>query len=71
MREQYIEEKDYSVVEMWECEWWKLYKTHVSVKEDLRESFPYKRPLRVALLDKIKSGAFLVTSCVIPKFHII
>ena len=43
---------------MWECEWWKLWKTDVSVREKLRESLPYKRPMRqVYLLDKIKSGA--------------
>ena len=27
MRKQYIKEKGYNVVEMWECEWWNLYKT--------------------------------------------
>ena len=31
---------------MWECEWWNLYKTTTCVKQHLRESFPYKRPLR-------------------------
>ena len=40
------------------CEWWKLYKADVSVKEQLRESFPYKRSVRQdKLLDQIKSGA--------------
>ena len=57
MRKQYIEEKGCNAVEMWECEWWKLYKTYVSVKEHLREHFPYKRPLlQEQFLDKIKSG---------------
>ena len=46
MRKQYIEEKGSNVVEMWECEWWNLYKTTTCVKKYLRESFPYKRPLR-------------------------
>ena len=42
---------------MWECEWWSLYKTTTCVKEHLRESFPYKRPLREeSLLDQIRSG---------------
>ena len=41
---------------MWECEWWNLYKTTTCVKEHLRESFPYKRPLRVeSLLERIIS----------------
>ena len=42
MRKQYIEEKGYTVVGMWECEWWILFKPDVSVKDHLRESFPYE-----------------------------
>ena len=58
MRRQYNEEKGYTVVKMWKCEWLKLNKTDVSVKEHLRKSFLYKRRLRQdQLLDKIKSGA--------------
>ena len=57
MRKQYIKEKEYNVVEMWECEWWNLYKTTTCVKEHLRVSFPYKRPLREeSLLEQMKSG---------------
>ena len=57
MRKQYIEEKGYVVVEMWECGWWNLYKTTTCVKEHLRESFPYKRPLgEEKLLEQIRSG---------------
>ena len=33
MRKQYIKEKGYNVVEMWECEWWNLYKTTTCVKK--------------------------------------
>ena len=35
MRKQYIKEKGYNVVEMWECKWWNLYKTTTCVKEHL------------------------------------
>ena len=57
MRKQYIKEKGYNVVEMWECEWWNLYKTTTSVKQHLSESFSYKHPLREeSLLEQIKSG---------------
>ena len=57
MRKQYIKEKGFNVVEMWECEWWNLYKTTTCVKEHLRESFPYERPLREeSLLEQIRSG---------------
>ena len=60
MRRQYIEEKGYTVVEMWEYEWWKLYKTDVTVKEHLNESFSYKLQLHQdPLLDQTKTGALL------------
>ena len=45
MLRDYIQPKGYEIVEMWECEWWSLYKTDASVKSHLRENFPYKRPL--------------------------
>ena len=42
---------------MWQCEWWNLFKLTTCVKEHLRESFPYKRPLREeSLLEQIRSG---------------
>ena len=61
MRKQYNKEKGYSVVEMWECDWWNLYKTTTCVKEHLRESFPCKRPRREErLLEQIRSGKLFV-----------
>ena len=30
---------------MWECEWWRLYKTTNTVKQHIREHFPYRRSL--------------------------
>ena len=57
MRKQYIKDKGYNVVEMWEYEWWNLYETTRCVGEHLRESFPYKPPLREKrLLEQIRSG---------------
>ena len=57
MRKQYIKEKGYNVVEMWECEWWNQYKMTTCVKEHLRESFPDKRPVREeSLLEQIRNG---------------
>ena len=57
MRKQYIKEKGYNVVEMSECEWWNLYKTKTCVKQHLRESYPYKRPLNEeSLLEQKRSG---------------
>ena len=45
MRRDYIQQKSYQIVEMWECEWWSLYKTDASVKSHLRKNFPYRRLL--------------------------
>ena len=57
MRKQYIKEKGYNVVEIWECELWNLCKTATCVKEHLRESVLYKRPLKEErLLEQIKSS---------------
>ena len=53
----YIQQKGYQIVEMWECEWWSLYKTDASVKSHLRENFHYKRPLsEEQLLQGITDG---------------
>ena len=32
LRRHYIQEKGFKVIEMWECEWWRLYKTSNTVK---------------------------------------
>ena len=56
---------------MWECEWWNLYETTTCVKEHLRESFHYKRPLREErLLEQIRSGklfAFVQCDLEVPE----
>ena len=55
----YIKQKGYQIVEMWESELWSLYKTDASAKSHLRESFPYKRPLsEEQLLQGIIDGQF-------------
>ena len=57
LRKQYIQEKGYSVIEVYECVWWKNYKSKIFVKHRLREFLPNKMPLRgERLLDNIKSG---------------
>ena len=67
MGKQYIKDKGYTVAEIWACEWWKLYKTDVSVKENLRDLSPEKCLLRQhQLLDKLKGGGlFCYVQCVI------
>ena len=57
LRRHYIQEKNFNVFEMWECEWWRLYKTTNTVKQHIREHFPYRRSLAAEqLLEEIKTG---------------
>ena len=40
LRRNYMKQKrGFKVSEIWECEWWRLYKTGTSVKEHIREMF--------------------------------
>ena len=42
---------------MWECEWWRLYKTTTDVKPHIRENFPYRRSFTEhQLLEGINKG---------------
>ena len=60
MRRDYIQQKCYENVEMWECEWWRLSKTDASVKSHLRKNFPYRRPLsEEGLMQEIIDGRLL------------
>ena len=57
LRRHYIQEKGFNVIELWECEWWRLYKTTNTVKQHIREHFPYRRSLAAEqLLEEIKKG---------------
>ena len=57
MRRHYIQEKGCKVIEMWECEFWRLYKTTKTVKQHIREHFPYRRSLAAEqVLEDIKKG---------------
>ena len=55
LRRHCIQEKGFNVIEMWECEWWRLYKTTNTVKQHIRDHFPYRRSLAAEqLLEEIK-----------------
>ena len=55
LRRHYIQGKGFKVIEMWECESWRLYKTTNTVKQHIREHFPYRRSLATEqLLEEIK-----------------
>ena len=57
LRRDYIQQKGYEIVEMWECEWWRHYKTDAPVKSYLRANFPHKRLLsEEQLLQRIIDG---------------
>ena len=59
MRRDYIQQNWYQLLEMWECEYWSLYKTDASVKSHLRENFPYRRPLsEQGLMQEIVDARF-------------
>ena len=45
MRKEYVPQKGYKIIEMWECNWWELYRTDSTLKNHLRTNFPYQRPL--------------------------
>ena len=57
LKRHYMQEKGFKGIEMWECEWWRLYKTTSTVKQHIREHFPYRRSLAAEqLLEEIKEG---------------
>ena len=57
-----IQEKRLTVIEMWECERWRLYKTINNVKLHIRENFCYRRSLTEhQFLEGIKRGTYLAT----------
>ena len=39
LRRHYIQEKGFKVIEMWDCEWWRLYKTTNTVKQLSENTF--------------------------------
>ena len=57
LRRHFIKEKSYKVIEMWNCEGWRLYKTTNTVKQHIREFFPYSRSFAAEQLwGEIKKG---------------
>ena len=47
----------FTVIEMWEGEWWRLYNTTNTVKQHIREHFPYRRLLAAEqVLEEIAEG---------------
>ena len=62
LRRSCIQKNGFTVIEMWEYQWWRLYKTTANVKLHIRENFPYRRSLtEQQLLEGIKKEAYLAT----------
>ena len=57
MRKEYIQQKGYKIIAMWECNWSELYQTDVTVENHLGGNLPYRRLLsEERLVQRIKSG---------------
>ena len=57
LKRYYIQKQGFNDIEMWECEWWRLYKTTNTVKQHIREHFPYRRSLAAEqLLEERERG---------------
>ena len=55
LRRDYLRNKGYKFVEIWECNWWETVKGDKSVKIHVRNNFPFKLPLtQESLLTKIR-----------------
>ena len=60
LRQSYIQEKGFTVIKMWECEWWKLYEKNTNAKLHIRKNFPYRRSLtEQQRLEGIKKGSLI------------
>ena len=68
LRRGYLQEKDFTVIEMWECEWWRLCKTNTNVELHTRENFFHTRSLTEHQLLEVKKGnLFGYVQCEIKK----
>ena len=60
LRRDYLRNKGYKVVEIWECNWWESLKGDESVKIHVRNNFPFKVPLtQESLLAKIREDKLI------------
>ena len=60
LRRECIQEKGFTVIEMWECERWRLYKTNNALKQDIQNKFPFRFSVTdFQLLDSLQKGTLL------------
>ena len=59
LRQHFLQEKDFNILELWDYERWRLCKTSNNVKQHIREHFRYKRSLAAEqILEEIKKRIF-------------
>ena len=59
-RQSYKQERDFTVIEIWECEWWRLNKTTSKVIQHIRKNFAYRCSLTAEQpLEEEKKGTFI------------
>ena len=59
LRRSYLREKNYSIIEMWECHWKLHMRENHEIKSFFRSTFPYKHPLSFEnLLSRIRKREF-------------
>ena len=56
-RRDYLRNKGYNIVEVWECKWWERVNKEENVRNHVRKSFPFKLPTKQeSLLAKGREG---------------
>ena len=57
LRRDYLRNKGYDIVEVWECKWWERLKEEENVRNHVTKNFPFKLPMKQeSLLAKIRDG---------------
>ncbi|XP_075263345.1 uncharacterized protein LOC142354893, partial [Convolutriloba macropyga] len=57
LRRDYLRNKGYNIVEVWECKWWERVKEEENVRNHVRKNFPFKLPMKQeSLLAKKRDG---------------
>ena len=46
LRSDYLRNKGYYIVEVWECKWWERVKEEENVRNHVRKNFPFKLPMK-------------------------
>ena len=57
LRRDYLRNKGYNIVEVWECKWWERVKEEENVRNHVRKNIPFKLPMKQeSMLAKIRDG---------------